>query len=89
MKLIMENWKKFVNEADYRSPQGGGAPGDGTTILAKLIDQSARKAVVVLCDPEAVRGAKALGAGAMFSGNVGGKSDDLHGPPMPDRKSVV
>ena len=34
MKLIMENWKRFVNEADYRSPQGGGAPGDpGTSTM--------------------------------------------------------
>ena len=74
---------------DVADNAGGGAPGDGTTILAKLIDQSARKAVVVLCDPEAVRGAKALGAGAMFSGNVGGKSDDLHGPPMPLVGEVV
>ena len=68
---------------DVADNAGGGAPGDGTTILAELIDQSARKAVVVLCDGEAVRAAKALGVGGTFSGNVGGKSDDLHGPPMP------
>ncbi|MDP6873069.1 MAG: M81 family metallopeptidase [Alphaproteobacteria bacterium] len=68
---------------DVADNAGGGAPGDGTTILAELVDQSARNAVVVLCDGEAVRSAKALGVGAVFSGNVGGKSDDLHGPPMP------
>jgi microcystin degradation protein MlrC len=68
---------------DVADNAGGGAPGDGTTILAELIDQSARKAVIVLCDGAAVRAAKALGVGAVFSGNVGGKSDDLHGPPMP------
>ncbi|MDP6833291.1 MAG: M81 family metallopeptidase [Alphaproteobacteria bacterium] len=68
---------------DVADNAGGGAPGDGTTILAELVDQSARKAVVVLCDGEAVRNAKALGVGAVFSGNVGGKSDDLHGPPVP------
>ena len=34
MKLIMENWKKFVNEADYRSPQGGGERGNpGTQMM--------------------------------------------------------
>ena len=68
---------------DVADNAGGGAPGDGTTILAELLDQSARKAVIVLCDGQAVAAAKALGVGATFSGNVGGKSDDLHGPPVP------
>ncbi len=68
---------------DVADNAGGGSPGDGTTILAELLDQDARDAVVVLCDPEAVRAAKALGAGATFSANVGGKADDLHGPPVP------
>jgi microcystin degradation protein MlrC len=68
---------------DVADNAGGGAPGDGTTILAELLDQSARDAVIVLCDGQAVKAAKALGVGAMFSGNVGGKSDDLHGPPVP------
>ncbi|NQV58039.1 MAG: MlrC C-terminal domain-containing protein, partial [Alphaproteobacteria bacterium] len=68
---------------DVADNAGGGAPADGTTILAELLDQSARNAVMVLCDGQAVMAAKALGVGAMFSGNVGGKSDDLHGPPVP------
>ena len=69
--------------ADVADNAGGGAPGDGTTILAELLDQDASNAVVVLCDGAAVRAARALGLGAMFSGNVGGKADDLHGPPVP------
>ena len=69
--------------ADVADNAGGGSPGDGTTILAELLDQEARNAVIVLCDPGAVRAAKSLGLGAMFSGNVGGKADDLHGPPVP------
>ena len=68
---------------DVADNAGGGAPGDGTTILAELLDQSARNAVMVLCDVQAVLAAKALGVGAMFSGSVGGKSDELHGPPVP------
>ena len=67
---------------DVADNAGGGAPGDGTTILAELLDQDAANAVIVLCDPEAVRAAKSLGVGAMFSGSVGGKADDLHGPPV-------
>ncbi|MBT7758869.1 MAG: M81 family metallopeptidase [Rhodospirillaceae bacterium] len=68
---------------DVADNAGGGAPGDGTTILSELLDQSPVGAVVVLCDPGAVRTAKSLGTGAMFSGNVGGRADDLHGPPIP------
>jgi microcystin degradation protein MlrC len=68
---------------DVADNAGGGSPGDGTTILAELLDQSAQGAVIVLCDPGAVRTAKSLGSGAIFSGTVGGKSDDLHGPPVP------
>ena len=68
---------------DVADNAGGGAPADGTTILAELLDQSARNAVVVLCDPDAAAAAKVLGVGAMFNAQVGGKSDDLHGPPVP------
>ena len=68
---------------DVADNAGGGAPADGTVILAELLDQSARDAVVVLCDGQAVKTAKALGVGAVFNALVGGKSDDLHGPPVP------
>ncbi|MDA1098515.1 MAG: M81 family metallopeptidase [Proteobacteria bacterium] len=68
---------------DVADNAGGGAPADGTSILAELLDQSARNAVIVLCDGQAVAAAKALGVDAIFSGMVGGKSDDLHGPPVP------
>ena len=34
---------------------GGGTPGDGTVLLAELIRRGARRALVVLHDPEAVR----------------------------------
>ena len=68
---------------DVADNAGGGAPGDGTTILAELLDQDARGAVIVLCDPEAARAAKALGVGTMFAASVGSKADDLHGPAVP------
>ena len=74
---------------DVADNAGGGAPADGTTILAELLDQSASNAVVVIQDIQAVRIAKALGVGGMFSGNVGGKSDDLHGPPVPLVGSII
>ena len=68
---------------DVADNAGGGSPGDGTVILAELLTQNARDAVVVLCDADAVYGAKAMGVGATFNGNVGGKADNLHGPPVP------
>ena len=74
---------------DVADNAGGGAPADGTTILAELLDQDATNAVVVIQDPDAVRNAKALGLDGMFSGNVGGKSDDLHGPPVPLVGSII
>lgn len=61
---------------------GGGTPGDGTVALAGLLAAEARDAAVVLCDPEAVRRAGALGVGARFSGTVGARTDRLHGDPV-------
>ena len=61
---------------------GGGAPGDGTVALAALLEQGAQKAIVVLADGEAVARAIAAGMSNEVSLVVGGKSDDLHGPPI-------
>lgn len=67
---------------DVADNLGGGSPGDGTIILGALLDAKPRSAVVVLWDREAVFQAKACGVGTMFSGKVGGKTDDQHGPPV-------
>lgn len=61
---------------------GGGAAGDGTVVLDALVRAGARGAVVVIADPEAVASADAAGEGGVFDGLVGGKTDDLHGPPV-------
>lgn len=60
---------------------GGGAPGDGTVLLAELL-AAAAAAVVVIWDPQAAAEAAALGERGRFQGPVGGKSDDQHGPPV-------
>ena len=67
---------------DVADNVGGGSPGDGTALLRELLGRGARNALVVIADPEAARAATALGAGATFSGLVGGKSDDRHGEPL-------
>ncbi|MCM8748069.1 M81 family metallopeptidase [Thermomicrobiaceae bacterium CFH 74404] len=67
---------------------GGGSSGDGTVLLAELLAQGAREATVVIADPEAVAAAFAVGVGGMVETTVGGKTDDLHGRPVPIRGRV-
>jgi microcystin degradation protein MlrC len=62
---------------------GGGAPGDGTVLLAELLRQQAQGALVVLWDPEAVEAAAGVGVGGRFIGAIGAKADRHHGTPVP------
>ncbi|RKN84188.1 M81 family metallopeptidase [Paenibacillus ginsengarvi] len=61
---------------------GGGSPADATHLLPHLLAAS-KKSLIVIRDPEAAREAAALGVGAVLKCRVGGKSDDLHGEPVP------
>ena len=67
---------------------GGGTPGDGTVLLAELLAQRAQDATVVIADPEAVQAALGAGIGGTIEAPVGGKTDDLHGPPVRVRGRV-
>ncbi len=67
---------------------GGGTPGDGTVLLAELLRQGARDAVMVIADADAVRDAFAAGVGGIVETRVGGKADDRHGAPVPIRGRV-
>ena len=67
---------------------GGGTPGDGTVLLAELLNQGARDATVVIADPESVQSAFAAGVGNPIATRVGGKVDRLHGEPVPIRGRV-
>jgi microcystin degradation protein MlrC len=62
---------------------GGGTPGDGTVLLAELLAQNAREATIVIADAEAAEAAHAAGVGATLRLEVGGKTDRLHGEPVP------
>jgi microcystin degradation protein MlrC len=68
---------------------GGGAPGDGTVLLAELLARAARGAVVVLADAGVARTAARAGAGATVTTELGGKTDDRHGHPLPVHAAVV
>jgi microcystin degradation protein MlrC len=68
---------------------GGGAPGDGTAILAELFKQRAPGAVVPIADADVAHAAARAGVGASLRVDVGGKTDDLHGPPIPVDARVI
>lgn len=67
---------------------GGGSPGDGTVLLREILEQQVQGSLVVLCDPEAVRQAQAIGPGGPLETFVGGKADRLHGEPVAIRGRV-
>jgi microcystin degradation protein MlrC len=68
---------------DIADSGGAGTPGDGTAILAELIRQEARGAVIGnIADPAAVRQCIEAGIGKSVKVTVGGKVDRFHGDPV-------
>ncbi|MGV3722095.1 MAG: M81 family metallopeptidase [Actinomycetota bacterium] len=68
--------------ADVADNVGGGAPGDGTVLLAELLRQGATEAVVMIADAEAVGVCLRAGTRETVTLAVGGKIDRLHGDPL-------
>ncbi|MEX1018860.1 MAG: M81 family metallopeptidase [Litorilinea sp.] len=62
---------------------GGGSAGDATIILEQLLAQRADGWVCTIYDPESVQTCFQAGIGATVSLQVGGKTDDAHGPTLP------
>src|SRR5215216_646966 len=76
----------LVDIAD--NPWSGG-PGDSVELLRFLFTQRVEGAAVALVrDPEVVREAIAAGPGGKIAVNLGGKTDRLHGEPLPVRAHV-
>jgi microcystin degradation protein MlrC len=68
---------------DVADSGGAGTPGDGTAILAELLKQNARGAVIGnIADPGAVADAIGAGVGNSVKLTVGGKVDRFHGAPV-------
>jgi len=67
---------------------GAGTPGDGTVLLAELLKQGAQRALVLLCDPEAVAACIAAGVRKQLTVKVGAKCDRHHGEPVEITGSV-
>ncbi|MDR3534996.1 MAG: M81 family metallopeptidase [Acetobacteraceae bacterium] len=69
---------KPVVLADTQDNPGGGGHGDTTELLAELVRQGARGAVVCLInDSESAAACHAAGQGAVLSLSLGGKSDGM------------
>lgn len=82
VRLAIASDRTPVVLVDLGDNIGGGSAGDGTVLLAELIRQKARDAVVVIHDPEAVEVARRANPGARFECIVGGRVDRLHGDPV-------
>jgi microcystin degradation protein MlrC len=75
--------------ADLGDNPGGGSACDGTALLWALLDLGASGAAfAVLADPEAVATIYDAGLGARVELTLGGKTDDLHGFPIPVTATV-
>ena len=67
---------------------GGGSPGDSTFILSELLKQKADGFVCILYAPQEVETCNQVGVRGEVDLTAGGKSDDLHGSPVPIRGRV-
>jgi len=68
---------------DLADSGGAGTPGDGTALLAELLKQNAKGAVVGnIADPAAVQEASKAGVGKQVTLTIGGKVDKFHGDPV-------
>mgnify|MGYP001024805315 FL=1 len=68
---------------------GAGSAGDSTLILVEAISQGADSYLQTLRDPEAVVACDAAGLGGRVDLQVGGKTDGLHGDPVPMTGTVT
>ena len=68
---------------------GGGSPADGTLLAHAIHERRLDSAFVCLCDPGCVQTAIASGAESKFILVMGGKTDDLHGPPLEANVTVL
>lgn len=82
VQTAMAAEKSPVVLAEAADNVGGGSAGDGTVVLDALLKHGAKDVVIVIADPEAVAAAVAAGVDGAFDDLVGGKVDQLHGPPV-------
>lgn len=82
MALDSANQPIVINETSDNP--GGGAPGDGTYLLAVMLKEQVENACFApMYDPEVAALAHRSGAGSWIDVHLGGKTDQLHGEPLP------
>jgi microcystin degradation protein MlrC len=88
VKQAMAATKFPVALFDTGDNVGGGSSADSTFILDELVKQKATGWVMTIADPAAVQTAMKNGIGNAFDMPIGGKTDNLHGKPIPIRGTV-
>jgi microcystin degradation protein MlrC len=89
-RALANNRRQPVVMADPSDNPGGGAPGDSTVILRRLIERNVEGAAVgPLWDPIAVRFCFAAGEGAKLQLRFGGKTAATSGQPIDAEVTVV
>ena len=68
---------------------GGGSPGDGTWLAHELYRTGIGPAFVCIDDAATVQAAEAIGVGNTRTLSIGGRTDELHGPPFEAEFSVL
>jgi microcystin degradation protein MlrC len=84
----MASSRRPVVLADVADNVGGGSAGDGTALLSELIKQGCHSALVIIADPEVARAAVAA-TPESYTGRLGGKTDNRHGPPLNVAAAVI
>lgn len=82
IRLVMEAKEGPIILVEASDNVGGGSPADGTHLLPELLKLPCRS-LIVIRDREAVSIACQQGVGNEISCAIGGKSDSLHGDPVP------
>jgi microcystin degradation protein MlrC len=80
---IRQTQRAPITLLDVGDNVGGGSPADSTVILEALQKAGIHNFLVVLYDPKAVQACLSAGVGQNISLEVGGKTDNLHGRPVP------
>ena len=82
VRLALASEETPVCLLDMGDNIGGGSSGDSTFVLEQLLAQGADSWVVSVWDVESVQACFAAGVGGQVQLNVGGKTDDMHGPTL-------
>ena len=83
LELSASTSKGYVVINEASDNPGGGAPCDGTWLLAELIRQDVPGSILgYIHDPETAIAAHKAGVGGKVNGKLGGKKDNIHGAPI-------